>query len=64
MSLGTILSLKQRKVRNVAAFCPGGRDAGMAFVLAGLLSGILSGLLGIGGGILLMPILIYAFGFN
>ena len=36
----------------------------MAFVLAGLLSGILSGLFGIGGGILLIPILIYVFGFN
>jgi uncharacterized membrane protein YfcA len=35
-----------------------------AFLLAGLVSGVLSGVFGIGGGILLIPLLVYVFGFS
>lgn len=34
------------------------------FILIGLIAGILSGLLGIGGGIIIVPALIYMCGFN
>ncbi|MCS7015510.1 MAG: sulfite exporter TauE/SafE family protein [Gemmatales bacterium] len=36
----------------------------LAYLLIGLLSGILSGLFGIGGGILLIPALVYWFGYT
>lgn len=36
----------------------------LAFLVVGLISGVLSGLFGIGGGILLIPLLIYLFGFT
>lgn len=35
-----------------------------AFVLTGLVSGVLSGLFGIGGGIVIIPILVILFGMN
>lgn len=34
------------------------------FVIVGLVAGILSGLLGIGGGIIMIPALVYIFGFS
>jgi hypothetical protein len=34
------------------------------FVVVGLVAGILSGLLGIGGGIIMIPALVYLFGFS
>ena len=34
------------------------------FVLIGLMAGVLSGLFGIGGGILIVPALIYGMGFS
>ena len=34
------------------------------YVLLGLVAGILSGLFGIGGGIIIIPILVYLFGFS
>lgn len=36
----------------------------LAFLFVGLLSGVFSGLFGIGGGIVLIPLLIYLFGFT
>ncbi|GBD37620.1 hypothetical protein HRbin36_02756 [bacterium HR36] len=36
----------------------------LAYLLAGVIAGILSGIFGIGGGILLIPLLIYLFGFT
>lgn len=36
----------------------------IAFVLTGLLVGVLSGMVGVGGGIILVPILILFFGFS
>jgi uncharacterized membrane protein YfcA len=35
-----------------------------AFLLLGLLAGVLSGLLGVGGGILIVPALVFAFGLS
>ncbi len=34
------------------------------YVLLGLIAGILSGLIGIGGGVIIVPVLIYLFGFS
>lgn len=34
------------------------------FIVVGLIAGILSGLLGIGGGIIMIPALVYLFGFS
>jgi uncharacterized membrane protein YfcA len=34
------------------------------FILLGLLAGVLSGLIGIGGGIIIVPILVFFFGFT
>ena len=34
------------------------------FIVVGLVAGILSGLLGIGGGIIMIPALVYVFGFS
>ena len=36
----------------------------MAFVILGILAGILSGLIGIGGGLIIIPALVFGFGFN
>lgn len=36
----------------------------IGFILTGLLAGALSGITGIGGGIVVIPMLIYAFGFS
>ena len=36
----------------------------MLFILTGLLTGIFSGLVGLGGGAILIPILIYGFGYS
>ena len=34
------------------------------FILLGLLAGILSGLIGIGGGIIIVPVLVFVFGYS
>lgn len=36
----------------------------LLYILLGLLAGILSGLVGIGGGIVIIPVLVYIFGFS
>ena len=36
----------------------------MAYIFSGLITGIFSGLVGLGGGALIIPILIYFFGFS
>ncbi len=36
----------------------------IAFILTGLLVGVLGGMVGVGGGIILIPILVYFFGFS
>jgi len=36
----------------------------IAFVITGLLVGVLSGMVGVGGGIVLVPILVFFFGFS
>jgi hypothetical protein len=36
----------------------------IGFLLLGVIAGILSGLLGIGGGLIMVPVLVYIFGFS
>jgi len=45
-------------------FTGGKKMANMIFVLAGLVTGIFSGLIGIGGGVIIIPFLVYIIGFS